>query len=230
MAKMGILCREIRRKIVIRIQQFPPPASHEALVLHPGLRFLRKNPNPSAGDFAKHAYWKKIHNELYQLYAGVCSYCASWTPRHQGGHPDHTSVDHFIPKSEQPAMAYEWANFRLCRARLNANKSNSMEVIDPYYIANGWFQIDFATFLIVASSGLSSLVRGYVDETIGILRLNDNDYVNERVEVIKLYSLDHITINNLNFRYPFIAEEIRRTNFDNTLRPVMRSYFQGRTP
>jgi hypothetical protein len=211
---------------VIKIRQFPPPAIYESAVLRPGLRFLQRNPNPSASEFARHAYWKQIHNDLYHLYAGICSYCASWTPRNQGSHPDNTSVDHFIPKSIQPRMAYEWNNYRLCRARLNANKADSMDVMDPFYIENGWFQIDFTTFLIVASLSLSPLIKEHVNLTIDTLGLNDNDYVEERIEVVKLYTLDRISINDLRIRYPFIAIEILRSNFDRIFKPEMRSFFE----
>jgi hypothetical protein len=226
LAKMGVLCQKIWRRIVIKIQQFPPPAIYDSEVRRKGLKFLRRNPNPSASEFSKHAYWKAIHDDLYQLYNGICSYCASWTTRNQGPTRDNTSVDHFIPKSVEPKMAYEWANYRLCRARLNSNKDDSMEVMDPFYIENGWFQIDFTTFLIVPSPELPYLVREHVNRTIDTLGLNDNDYVDERLEVVKLYTLDSITINNLELKYPFIAEEIRRSNFDDQLKPLMRSYFQ----
>lgn len=137
---------------MIRMRQFPPPAKYYPQVRVPGMSYLQINPNPSAAEFKRHAYWQKIHNDLYQLYNGICSYCALWTTRTVRADRNYTSVDHFIPKSFQPMLAYEWTNFRLCRARLNANKDNSLDVIDPFYVENGWFQIDFTTFLLVASS------------------------------------------------------------------------------
>lgn len=211
---------------MIKIRQFPAPAIYVSAVRRPGLRFLLRHPKPSKKDFSNHNYWKNIHGDLYTLYNGICSYCASWTPRNPGIAPDHTSVDHFIPKSVQPILAYEWTNFRLCRSRLNFNKGDSTEVMDPFYIENGWFQIDFTTFLIIASIELPGLIRDHINRTIDILGLNDNDYVDERLEIIKLYTLDRVTINSLELKYPFIAEEIRRSNFDANLKQLMRPYFQ----
>ena len=211
---------------MIRIEKFAPPANYEREVRRPGLNFLRRNPNPSAIDFSRHSYWKAIHNELYQLYSGICSYCSSWTARNPRPNRDNTSVDHFIPKSIHPNLAYEWTNFRLCRARLNAKKDNSTEVMDPCYIKNGWFQIDFRTFLMNTSSDTPNIIREYVNRSIDILGLNDDDYVNERLEIIRLYALEEITIDELGAKYPFIAEEIRRSNFDIDLKPIMHAYFR----
>lgn len=210
---------------MIKIQKFPPPPKYEGRVKRRGQRYLAKKPNPTSKEFARHAYWQAIHDDLYNYYNGICAYCASWTPRKSTSRSDNTSVDHFLPKSINPNLAYEWGNYRLCRALLNRNKGNTLDVMDPMFINNDWFCFDFTTFLIKPNSGASLLIIDRVKKTINILGLNTDDYVDERVEIIKLYCCDNITIDDLESRYPFIANEIRRINFDNTLKDSMRTYF-----
>lgn len=225
---MDLLCKKSGCEDMIRIAQFPPPASYAQRVKIPGENFLARNPHPTNKEFNKHSYWRRMHEDLHTLYAGICAYCASWTPRNSSTTNDRSTVDHFIPKSVSPIMAYQWENFRLCRSRINANKGINLKVMDPFHVDNGWFQIDFLTFMVVASPTSSQIVFDRVTDSIRILCLNDNDYVNERVEVIRRYCLDIITFDNLRENWPFIASEILRVNFDMTLKEMMREYFATR--
>ncbi len=186
---------------------------------------MARQPHPTASEFRKHAYWTEIHDDLYRDYKGICAYCASWTPRSPGGRLDHTSVDHFLPKSLNPLLAYEWDNFRLCRARLNANKGDQLSVIDPLYVINGWFTLDFTTFLIAPNDSSPAYIQYHVNESITTLGLNADDYVNERIGVIKEYCLGSTSLSDLKSFYPFIATEIVRVDFDRTLKPEMRDFF-----
>ena len=211
---------------LIRIIQYPAPPDYENRVKRPGINFLTRNPHPTASQFSRHNYWKEVHGDLYLLYRGICAYCASWSPRSPRPKDSQTSVDHFIPKSLQPVMAYEWSNFRLCRSRLNSNKGNSLEVMDPFYIQNGWFSIDFSSFLLKSSSLIPDYIKSQVITTINTLGLNHNDYVNERVEVIRGYCRGQLTLPQLNAKWPFIAAEMVRQDFDSNYAPQMRLYFR----
>ena len=200
---------------MIKVQQFDAPLNFLARVQIPGQRFLLRNPSPTRKDFKRHNYWSKIHDDIYNLYGGICSYCASWTPRRAvPTDPNYTSVDHYIPKSVSPSLAYEWSNYRLCRARLNSNKDSSLEVVDPFHVQNGWFIIDFTSFLIVPSPSIPELTQERVNLSIDILGLNDNDMLEQRLDVIYRYSIDEIDIAQLILSYPFIAAEMVRQNFD----------------
>ena len=65
--------------------------------------------------------------------------------------------------------------------------------------------------------------------TIKRLRLNcDDGYVNERATVVENYCLHEITWEYMCAKYPFIAEEMRRQNFDTELLPNMRRHFLAR--
>src|SRR5438445_12468654 len=117
---------------MIRIPELAPPANFDARVRDPGAAFLAHCPSPTNQEFRGHSYWTRVHTELYDGYNGICAYCASWMPRASGQGPAlHSSIDHFIPRTLAPRLAYEWSNFRIARRDLNENKGENMEVVDP---------------------------------------------------------------------------------------------------
>jgi hypothetical protein len=123
-------------------------------------------------------------------------------------------------------QAYEWGNFRLCRKRLNANKSNQRDVIDPFTLPPESFKLDFRTFLLAPNSTLPPADRKRVASTIDRLQLNfDNDYVDERIGAIRRYCLGSATIPQLVTLYPLIAAEMHRQDFDTNFLPRMRNFF-----
>ena len=213
---------------MIRVGPSAPPAHYNASVKVPGEAFLRANPTPSGHDWDGHNYWTRIHNDLYTAHGGICDYSASWTARrpHATSANDHTSIDHYIPKSVDCRRAYEWDNFRLSRARLNHRKGDHCDVMDPCGIQNGWFALDFTTFRIRPNGQLPEYVASWVRSTITRLQLNtDNDYVNERIAVIREYALGKIVFVDVQSRYPFIAQQMAAQNFDVSFRPRLNAFF-----
>lgn len=202
---------------MIRVSLPAKPEDFDTKVKNPGLNFLKRTPSPSAGEWRRNDYWRRAHDDLYRDHAGICVYCASWTPRraHKTTRIDHTSVDHFVPKSLDARGAYEWENFRLCRTRLNNNKGDHTDVLDPCKISNGFFMLDFTTFRIEPSPDVSPGIEGKVRATISRLRLNsDTDYVNERIRVICDYVMRELSLNDVRERYPFIGAQIVLQDFD----------------
>jgi hypothetical protein len=172
-------------------------------------------------------YWRDALGDLLATYSSIYAYCSSWTKRSRGTvDPTDSTVDHFVPKSVAPAQAYEWANFRLCRRRLNTRKDSHQDVLDPFILAPGWFELDFQTFLLVPNSILPPADRERVVATIDRLELNDDDdYVYERIGAIRQYCLGDATYTQLVAQYPFIASEMRRQNFDRNFLSRMKAMF-----
>ena len=210
---------------MIPVSQAPEPSDFNNKVRQPGSTFLAINPQPSGSQWNGREYWQRAHNDLYKSYRGICAYCGSQTVlpnSKQNNPPMGSSVDHFLPKSVTPSKAYEWSNFRLCRARLNSHKGNHEDVLDPFKLSSGWFQMDFSTFLLVANPCLPQSDQDLVQATIDRLKLNtDNDYVTERVIVVSEYCKSKITFETLEKRYPFLAAEMTRQNFESTFLPRM---------
>ncbi len=217
---------------MIRVTPSAPPPHYETKVRARGRAYLRVHPTPTSHQFSRHSYWREILDDLHSRYGGICAYSASWTPRGPVDRGlDRSSVDHFIPKSKSPQAAYEWSNFRLCRARLNQRKSDSLDVVDPFGIQNGWFTIDFYTFYVRAGDTVPVWAVNPINATIARLQLNDDDdYINQRIAIIAQYACDRCTIEQVRDKYPFIAEEIVRQDFDSRFKPAMQAYFRSRQP
>jgi hypothetical protein len=212
---------------MMRVPLYPEPVDFQLNVGARGRIFLAATPHPSNVQWRNKEYWNLAHDSLYGLYGGICVYCASWTARRgdlriQGN----TSVDHFLPKSLRPDLAYQWENFRLCRSQLNQRKDQFLDVMDPVAINNDWFQLNFYTFFIEPNPGANEIVRNRVIETTNRLGLNDNDYVKERIEVLKQYCIYGIPLAMIEQKYPFVAREIHRVpNFDAAIKPLFVKAF-----
>jgi len=209
---------------MIRVQAPPPPPFYEARVRARGEAFLKANPFPTRDDWQRHRYWSRIHPYLHKRLRGICSYCASFTPhRRAPASVDHTSIDHFVPKSRNRNLAYEWTNLRLCRTRLNHRKADFEDVLDPYTVQDGWFRLSFTTFVLFPDPTLPEDRQQQVRDTISRLELNDDDtYVNERALAVYSYADDRLSLTELGRFYPFIAAEMVSQDFDVAYLPQFK--------
>ena len=205
---------------MIPILPQPEPLEFDANVRQPGLAFLKRAPSPKSGDFERH--WRRCHQQLHTAHNGICAYSARWIPYSSHG-PDRSSIDHFIPKTHCPDLAYEWSNYRLASARLNENKADSDKVVDPFWIKNGWFVLDFATYRTKPGSGLPTYLEVRVRETIDQLDLNHSDFINQRIAVVRAYCEDLFPLTHLEDRYPFIAYELKRQGLVTRIKAMIRS-------
>ena len=227
---------DILRSVLWNIALIPvapavEPVDFNIKVRQPGAAFLSTTPIPNSSAWRGHDYWRRAIGDLLVAYQNICSYSGSWTKTNVPGVStiQDSSVDHFIPKSTTPAQAYEWANFRLSRTRLNNRKDNHNDVLDPFTLPNRWFILDFRSFLIFPNLALSNRKRKGVQKTIDRLGLNtDNDYVQERVDVVSEYCLGNSTLATLDDFWPFIAREMRAQNFDTVFLPYMKPIFSAR--
>lgn len=190
---------------MIRVTLQPEPTSFDQDVRRPGARFLA-NRQPGQKLLS---HWRAASRDLYQAYSGICAYTCMYmlSPG---------SLDHFIPKSSRPDLAYEWTNFRLCTPRVNQQKSDSTDIIDPFVVRNGDFVIDLPSCLVKPADGLPTALRTQVLNSIHILKLNrDDSLVQERCEILLDFARGHVSQDFLNRRYPFLALEIMRQGLDS---------------
>lgn len=188
---------------MIQVASQPEPAGFNAKVRVPGRAFLARVPNPNSKQFRKKEFWKEALQDLKTAYNSICAYSCIWIP-------GNCSVDHFHPKRVRPDLAYEWSNYRLAHDRINSNKGDSTNVLDPFHIQTGWFTLDIATLWIKPDASLQPNVKGPVQKTIEILRLNDDQWVQMRFDLLNCYLNRELTIAYLQSKYPFIAAEIQR--------------------
>jgi hypothetical protein len=129
---------------VIHVEMQPEPAEFEELVRQPGKAFLASCPSPTREEWATHSYWRHILKELRRRYGCICAYSCHWVAPDTGGR----TVEHFIPKHEDPTCAYDWDNYRFVCQLLNARKRTSTDTLDPFKVEDGWFVIDFPSLLV----------------------------------------------------------------------------------
>src|SRR5436305_12258428 len=93
---------------MIPVRPQPEPPIFDLLVRKKGRICLKKFSNPTGEQWVRKDYWKNVRKVLYEAYDGICAYSAHWIP-----FTDNPNIDHYIPKSVRPDLAYEWDNYRL---------------------------------------------------------------------------------------------------------------------
>ena len=200
---MASFCGDERGQAVIPVVPKPEPPDFGANVRGPGQAFLARVPRPTAKQFRGHDYWKAALLDLKTAYNSVCAYSSFWMP-------GNCSVDHFHPKSTCPDLAYEWTNYRLAHDKINNNKGDSPDVLDPFLIHKGWFVLDLATLWVRPEASLQPIIQTAVQRTIDVLKLNDDQWVQMRFEILTSYVNGELKITYLQRTYPFIAAEVQR--------------------
>lgn len=194
----------------------PEYPAFNSQVRQPGAAFLATCPQPTSDQFRKKNFWNRAARELHAAYSGMCAYTAMYLPE-QG------SVDHFIPKTVQPSLAYEWRNYRLASGRVNSAKGMQTGILDPFQVDDTWFHLEVPSCLLKANPQLHHDVRIQVNHTINALRLNSDDYyVQERCNILIEHAKGEISLSFLQRRYPFLAKEITRQNLAPRLRTLFR--------
>ena len=202
---------------MIFIQEQPEPLRFKKDVREPGRRFLTGNRTPTAGQWNGHWYWRRVLGELHAAYRGVCAYTCHWIAYDTGSE----TVDHFVPKSLEPTLAYEWNNFRLACGRMNGRKGNHQDVLDPFTLRRHVFELGFPSLLIRPSRKHSADLVAKAEGTIERLGLNDELCVTARWGYVKAYCASHITLQFVADHAPFIYEEIVRQKLEEKIRMIM---------
>ena len=194
----------------------PEPAGFNANVREPGQRFLAVKPHPSNKDFKGNTFWKWAATELHAAYRGICAYTCFY--QMQPG-----SIDHFLPKSSYPNLAYEWGNLRLASHRVNLYKRDSVDVVDPFAVQPHWFAMDVPSCLIRPGDGLDEPLTSQIQRTIDVLRLNSDDvFVQERCDMMYAYARGDVSLDFLRRRCPFLAAEIERQGLQATASAIFK--------
>lgn len=201
---------------MIPVQQQSEPTDFDSKVRLKGKAFLKKVPQPQA--WSNREYWRESLKDLHEAYNKVCAYSAQWIPWIEGS----PTVDHFIPKSVKPELAYEWNNFRLSCLKMNARKQDFQDVLDPFQIQLEWFILDFPSLLIKPNPALEESIKIQVKSTIKRLKLNDDDdCVKHRQDWLMRYCEKKFPFEFLKETAPFIAYELERQDLVDSIASIM---------
>ncbi|WP_309891534.1 hypothetical protein [Archangium sp.] len=149
-------------------------------------------------------FWRDALEDMLQAYERRCAYLALYF-EHATGSP---TVDHVIAKSRQWDKVYEWSNYRLCAALINAKKNDLTSLIDPFEVADGWFALEFVGFQVIRGPNAPANRLTQIDATLPIL--NMRDCIKAREEYVTSYEQEGIPLDYLKRRAPFVAAELKR--------------------
>ncbi len=131
--------------------------------------------------------WRWFSEPLRQRFVGLCAYCEK---RCSG------EVDHFRPKSQFPAMVYQWSNWLYACHDCNHKKGEKWPpggYVDPCAKSRSaqpesYFDFQTATGRIFPKQGLSARRHSKAQRMIDNLGLNDWHHLKNRVEWLELVS------------------------------------------
>jgi len=212
---------------LIRVKEAPEPAEFGATVREPGNRAILellgcKSLPPRSGrprvplpvgvaltsaHLETHApYWRKALDALYEAYGGICAYVAVRIPRVVGT----PTVDHFVPRTAQLGLAYEWSNLRLASGTMNTRKREFTDMLDPFAVEDGWFVLNLMDCGVSPARGLDAPLRVQVEATIKRLGLDDEACRQVRAEAYDRYLSGDVNLEQLRRESPFVAAEVER--------------------
>lgn len=197
---------------MIHVEERTEPPNFDSQVRQPGQQWIKANPVRKKGEKAP-AHWRQALPDLRKSYKGICAYFACYVKAATGG----ASNDHFVPKSRDRNRIYEWDNYRFACLRMNARKRDASDVLDPFQLADGWFEIYFPTMRVRPRRNLAPAQLLQVRRTIRRLKLNSAECRQEREEHWNDYKQHDLHVDRLIRYAPFIALEAVRQGL---LRPT----------
>ncbi len=209
----------------MRVVPAPEPPQFEPLVRRPGLsaiaELVGEAPAPSRSgprrrkvaerreEIPADAYppfWTKVLPDLRAAYRHICGYTCLYIEPVTGA----ACVDHMIPKARAWDRVYEWDNYRLICALMNSRKKDAESVLGPFAVGDNWFALELVSYHILPGPSTVEEIRVRVEETLRLLRLNDEICRKARQEYAEGYLEGEIPLAYLERRAPFIARELRR--------------------
>lgn len=184
---------------MIRVEAQPEPEDFDARVRQPGRLAIATGLSPLP------PYWREALPQLHRSYGGICAYLSIRIPFGVGSR----STDHFVAKSREVALTYEWSNYRLACSLMNARKGSFTDILDPFEIQDGWFVLELSALQVLPSPDLPENLQQAVQATIDRLDLNDDECLKARGEAFDNF-LQHGSPRSLEKQSPFLARELRR--------------------
>lgn len=169
---------------MIPVKPAPEPSTFNKKVREPGRDFLKNLGITKQGDVAdnipwdKARFWAKCSKELDSAYNYICCYVGMRINNSSNRFESH-SVEHFIPKSINPWLAYEWDNYRLACRKANSDRDKK-PVIDPFLVGPDDFRLDLFTQKLFPNPILSKQKQQEVKDTIDNIDLNCDYWVKNR--------------------------------------------------
>jgi hypothetical protein len=154
---------------MIHFERPAEPGNFQETVEVPGKDWLRDHPNANPKEFPK--YWKTCQPELARGFRCLCAYSLM-----------HIScsgvVDHYLSKSRDRGLAYEWSNYRYACSTMNSRKWTFDErILDPFEVQDGWFEVQLGSWQLLITDRIPESKRERAGFTLEQLQLGTGDDV-----------------------------------------------------
>ena len=170
---------------MVPIKRYKEPSNFDKDVRQKGLAFLAKKriqlhvAAPEKTFF--YPYWRACKTNLYKLYNGYCAYTCLHLHEVTGA----STVEHIKPKRLYPDLAYEWDNYCLACACINAKKREQTNLLDPFSVTQDLFFLKLETGYIFANN--QSPLFHSANDTITCLDLNNQKWCKARQKCMLNY-------------------------------------------
>lgn len=190
---------------MIRVQRVPEPAAFDSEARQPGNAWLAANP----GAKRPADLWSPFKNDLRDGFRALCGYAAMIDPT--GG-----TIDHYLSYRNHPHLAYDWANYRFASSTMNSIKRTVDDtVLDPYEIADGWFEIILPSLQMRTTARVPAEHRARAEATLSRLKLRDDErLIRWRQSWYEMYVAGELTLDGLERVAPLIAAAVRQQVID----------------
>lgn len=195
---------------MIPVQLQPEPTNFDSDVRMKGRVWLSKkglsptSPPPKGTKFPP--YWSTTNRQLWDAYSRTCSYLSIYFEFATGA----SSTDHFIAKSANAGLAYEWSNYRLSCLGPNRIKNNFADVLDPIGLLPETFHWSPANGAIAPNPTLPPEQKRLARLTIKRLRLDSLENREMRLGLFDEYISGNISNQHLKRSCPFVWYEANR--------------------
>lgn len=209
---------------MIRVKPEREPRIFDSLVRQPGLSAIDeligrkprlRRPGRPRTPVAQHRqdipsnkfppFWRRSIPQLRNAYRGLCAYLALFIEPGTGV----STVDHFIPKSQDWRHVYEWSNYRLCASVINGTKGDR-PLLDPFDVRPGWFGLEFVSFQVVVGPSAPAARVAAIRTTLRDSGINARECCQLREQYVTAFEAGDIVLAYLERRAPFVVSEMRR--------------------
>ncbi len=154
---------------MIHFDPVPEPSDFDVKARVPGVIWLREHPSEKR----PRDYWSAFKPQLADGFRNLCGYGAMYEPV--------GTIDHYVDCREDSSQAYEWNNYRFASQWINSSKQDrkpgQMQVLDPFEIEDGWFEITMPSLQLIATDRIPKELRARAEDTLDRLHLRHDERV-----------------------------------------------------
>lgn len=188
----------------------PPhaPDGFDENVRNPGLAWLERT--RERGHRGKPpSYWTWCEPHLCETFQRRCGWSAIFVTSGQ--------VEHFVSQSccledgGDPALIYDWDNYRYIMPELNSSKKRVDGLLDPYEVGAGWFRLILPSLRVELTNEVPPAVRDRARDTLRRLKLAEHAKIRRVRETwLDVYQRGEVSSSALHRFDPMLAEAILR--------------------